>query len=90
MFNARTKEDDNDYLPFAGGRCAASASWGLLGARGDPTTARIRKDPFGDKILVLQSDKKWWSGFTNSDLLRGMAVVNGASGPRIVPNAEMK
>lgn len=90
VFETKTEQGDNDYIPFAGGRCTAGASWGLLGARGDPTTARVLKDPFGEKILVLQSNKKWWIGFKDSDLRRAMAIVNVASGPRIVPNEEMK
>lgn len=89
-FNAKTDDGENEYLPFAGGRCTLGVSWGLLGARGHPESARVITDPFGDAILVMHSNIKWWWQFKDEDLKRAMLAYNIASGPRIVPNEEFE
>jgi hypothetical protein len=86
-FDAATEDGDNHLLPFGGGRCTAGLSIGMLTPRGDPRTARVMTNLFGDGILVTHSNQKWWPGFTAQDLKNATLAFNLATATSIiVPN----
>ena len=89
-FDGKTKDGDNELLPSFGGRCALGVSWGMLTPRGHPESARVITDTFGDPILVMHSNIKWWWQFKEEDFKRALLAYNIAKGPRIVPNEQLK
>ncbi len=89
-FEKKTEDGENDFLPFAGGRCALGMSWGTLMARGNPLSARVIVDDMGDAHLVMHGNVKWWWRFNDDRFGQARRLLLAVSGPRIVPNEQLE